>query len=48
MGKSHRKRRKELDWIELWTGVVISFYLLFMGVHGYVKFATVKTITSTS
>ena len=45
MGKSHRKRRKELDWIELWTGVVISFYLLFMGVHGYVKFATVKTIT---
>lgn len=45
MGKSYRKRRKEFDWIELWTGVLISFYLLFMGFQGYVKFATVKTIT---
>lgn len=45
MGKTYGKRRKPLDWMELWTGVLISFYLLFMGVHGYIRFATVKTIT---
>ena len=45
MGRSYRKRRKQFDWIELWTGVLISFYLLFMGFNGYIQFATVKTIT---
>ena len=45
MGKSYSRRKKQTDWMELWTGFFIAFYLLFFGFEGYSGISGAKTWT---
>jgi O-antigen ligase len=35
MGKTYKKRKQKPDWMEVWTGLFIAFYLLFPGFEGF-------------
>lgn len=43
MGKSRSRRKTQMDWMELWTGFFIAFYLLFFGFEGYSGISGAKT-----
>ena len=45
MAKSRGRRKKQIDWMELWTGAFIAFYLLFCGFEGYSGISGAKTWT---